>query len=58
MWGTLTRVGLSLFVLFMATVAILVATMWVWPCISLLIVLSVAGTAAIMWRRRAFHRRP
>jgi hypothetical protein len=49
-WGAMTRVGLSLLLLFIATVAILVVMMWVWPCISLLIALSVVGTAAIVWR--------
>ena len=50
MWGLMTRLGLSLFVLVTLAMAILVVMMWVWPCIGLFIVLALAG--AVVWRWR------
>ena len=56
-WGIMARVGLSLLVLVIVTVVTLVVMMWAWPCIGLLIALSVVGAAAVVWRRRAFYER-
>ena len=57
MWRIMARVGLSLLSLFILAVAILVVMMWVWPCIGVCIVLSVAGATALACRRRAFYHR-
>jgi hypothetical protein len=56
-WGIMARLGLSLLVLVIATVASLLVMMSIWPCITLFMALSV-GATAVVWRRRASYKRP